>query len=282
MLTGPAYADSGVDVYNPPRGFDSGSDKPHETKIPINALVTWYIREGTHNITPAEDVPGGQKWGQKGSGDLAVGDPDFVASHFTKAGQYYYFSSTNGEGKDDKGHLSGMYGVINVIDPNAPTTTSSTTTTTTTPDTQPTTDTTAHPATPTTTPTTAPAVAGPAAAHTPPPAAPAPTTTTAAKADKNKSPKDSSTTTTTVPPPGLIDLPDSAIIPLLPSSATVQDGAIAEPGSVPEGDAVALIKKKHSHKGMLVLVATGLGIGALGIGAAGYKFAHRSSKYFPA
>jgi len=60
MLTGPAYADSGVEVYNPPRGFDSGSDKPHETKIPINALVTWYIREGTHNITPAEDVPGGQ------------------------------------------------------------------------------------------------------------------------------------------------------------------------------------------------------------------------------
>jgi len=131
MLTGPAYADSGVDVYNPPRGFDSGSDKPHETKIPINAIVTWYIREGTHNITPAEDVPGGQKWGQKGSGDLSASDPNFVASHFTKAGLYYYFSSTNGEGKDDHGNLSGMYGHILVVDPNAPTTTSSTSSSTT-------------------------------------------------------------------------------------------------------------------------------------------------------
>jgi plastocyanin len=280
MLTGPAYADSGVDVYNVPRGFDSGSVTPHETKIRIGDIVTWYIREGKHNITPANDVADGQKWVEKGSGDLSVGDPDYVAKNFTKAGKYYYFSSTNGEGKDDHGNLSGMYGHILVVDPNAPTTTSSTTPPATTPDTQPTTDTTP----PTTTPTTAPAAVGPAAAHTPPPAAPAPTTTTAAKADKNKNPKDSSTTTTTstVPPPGLINLPDSAIIPLLPSSATVQDGAIAEPGSVPESDAVALIKKKHSHKGMLVLVATGLGIGALGVGAAGYKFAHRSSKYFPA
>jgi hypothetical protein len=32
----------------------------------------------------------------------------------------------------------------------------------------------------------------------------------------------------------------------------------------------------------MVLVVTGLGIGALGIGTAGYKFANRSSKYFPA
>jgi hypothetical protein len=55
-----------------------------------------------------------------------------------------------------------------------------------------------------------------------------------------------------------------------------------QPSSTPEGDAIALIKHKHGHKGMLVLIATGLGIGALGVGTAGYKYANRSSKYFPA
>ncbi|HEV7688808.1 MAG TPA: hypothetical protein VGQ80_19695, partial [Acidimicrobiia bacterium] len=75
MLTLPAYADSGVDVWNPPRGFDSGSDKLHETKIQIHDSVTWYIKEGTHNITPAEDVAGSQKWGQRASADLSTGDP---------------------------------------------------------------------------------------------------------------------------------------------------------------------------------------------------------------
>jgi hypothetical protein len=133
--------------------------------------------------------------------------------------------------------------------------------------------------------TTAPAPAGTAGAPhalAPAPPAPAPTTTTAAKADKNKNPKDSSTTTTTAPPPAPVDLPDSAIIPTLPSGATVQNGAVEVPGSTPEGDAVALIKEKHGRKGVKLLVVTGLGIGALGVGTAGYKFAHRSSKYFPA
>ena len=33
---------------------------------------------------------------------------------------------------------------------------------------------------------------------------------------------------------------------------------------------------------MKLLIASGLGLGALGLGTAGYKFANRSSKYFPA
>jgi hypothetical protein len=280
MLTAPAYADSGVDVWNPPRGFDSGGvDKPHETKIYVHDSVTWYIREGTHNVTPAEDVANAQKWGQKASADLAVGDPDFVVK-FDKPGLYFYFSSVNGEGKDDKGHLSGMSGVVNVIDPNATTTTTAPPTTTTTTTAPPTPDTTPHPGPSVTTPTTASAPAG-VAGHVPTTAAPAPTTTTPTKPDKK--PKDGSTTTTTAAPvSGPIDLSAEAIVPnVTPNGTATQDGVV-QPSSTLEGQAAAVVKQKHGHKGMLVLVATGLGIGALGIGAAGYKYANRSSKYFPA
>src|ERR1051325_542714 len=63
-----ALADSGVDVHNMPTGFSmvpgaSGdcqnndpSQIPH-TAIHAKNTVTWYIKEGTHNVTPAEDVP---------------------------------------------------------------------------------------------------------------------------------------------------------------------------------------------------------------------------------
>ena len=241
----------------------------------VGDTISWRILDGTHTVTPYDE----KQWGQKGSGDLdSTTDPQYSATHFDKPGQYLYYCKYHGGGTKDK--PTGMFGVVSVTDPSA--TTSSSTTTTTPPATQPTTDTTAHPPAPATTTPTAPASAGPAGTHAPVTAAPAPTTTTPTKADKNKNPKDSSTTTTTAPPPAPVDLPDSAIIPVLPSGATVQNGSVEAPGAIPEGDAAAPLKKKHSHKGPLVLVVTGLGIGALGLGTAGYKFAHRSSKYFPA
>ena len=103
-----AFADSGVDVYNPPTGFsnhanisgDCHGSNPADipkTNIPIGASVNWYIKEGKHNVTPAEDVPGGQRWGQKASGDLTSADDPFTVK-FTKAGLYFYFSSVGGEG----------------------------------------------------------------------------------------------------------------------------------------------------------------------------------------
>jgi hypothetical protein len=118
------------------------------------------------------------------------------------------------------------------------------------------------------------------------PTAPAPTTTTN-KAEKDKKPKDETTTTTTAPPPP-IDLPDSAIIPTLPGASTtssVDPGGSAEaPADTPEGDAVALLKSKKDNGGdaLKLLIVSGIGLGALGIGSAGYKYANRSSKYFPA
>ncbi|MDQ1497721.1 MAG: hypothetical protein QOI86_1061 [Actinomycetota bacterium] len=249
--------------------------------------ISWRILDGTHTVTPYDE----KQWGQKGSGDLDPGTDQYKATHFDKPGQYLYFCKYHGGGTKD--NPTGMWGVVNVTDPTPNTQPPATQPPATQPPatqpppTQPppTTATTAHPAGPApTTATTAPAPASSAGAHPATTAAPAPTTTTAAKADKSKAPKDGSTTTSAPPPPAPVDLPDSAIIPTLPGApSTVQDGAVVEaPGSTPEGDAVALIKHKHGHKGTMVLVVTGLGIGALGIGTAGYKFANRSSKYFPA
>src|SRR5438552_4918161 len=239
-----AFADSGVDVYNPPTGFsnhanisgDCHGNKPADipkTNIPIGASVNWYIKEGKHNVTPAEDVPGGQHWGQKASGDLTPADDPFAVK-FTKAGLYFYFSSVGGEGSDSKGVLSGMCGVINVVDPNATTTTTATPPTTAPPDDPLPTTTTAPHSGPAPTVTPAPPATSPG--HVPTTAAPAPTTTTA-KAD-NKKAKDSTTTSTatTAPPP--INLPADAIVPDVTGGTAVQNGVEA-PTSTPQGDAVA-------------------------------------------
>jgi plastocyanin len=234
--------------------------------------VTWHILDGVHTVTPFDQ----KQWGQNGSGDLDPNtDPPYTATHFDKPGQYLYYCKHHGGGTKD--HPTGMWGVINVIDPNAPATTTSTTPPTTSPpDTQPpTTVTTGHPG-PGPTATTAPP-AGPAA-HPPTPttAPPAPTTTTA-KPDKKGN---TTTTVTTAPPP--INLPAEAIIPNINSNGTATQNGVVAPSSTPQGDAVALIKKKHSDNALKALIALGVGMGAMGIGTAAYKFAHRSSKYFPA
>jgi hypothetical protein len=136
---------------------------------------------------------------------------------------------------------------------------------------------------------TPPATTATAPTTRPAPTAPAPTTTTA-KGEKDKKPKDETTTTmpALTPPPPPIDLPDEAIVPALPGASTTSSadpGASAEaPTDTPEGEAVALLKSKKDNGGdaMKLLIVSGLGLGALGIGSAGYKYANRSSKYFPA
>jgi plastocyanin len=266
----------GVDVYNPPKGFATGNTQnPNDITIDIADNVSWHVIEGTHNVTPVD----AKAWGDAGSGDIDASTNPPYTVHFPKVGRYVYYSK--GDANIDKnGKCTGMCGVVNVIDPNATTTTTAPPTTTTTTTAPPTTDTTPHPGPPVTTPTTASVPAG-VAGHVPTTAAPAPTTTTPTKQDKK--PKDGSTTSTTAAPvSGPIDLSAEAIVPnVTPNGTATQDGVV-QPSSTPEGDAIAVIKQKHGHKGMLVLIATGLGIGALGIGAAGYKYFNRSSKYFPA
>jgi len=273
-------AGSSVDVHNPPTGFSNGPGG-NRTDIYVHDSVLWLVKEGTHNITPAEDVPNSQRWGQKASDDLTPDSNPFSVV-FDKPGKYYYYSTVGGEGADKHGELTGMWGWVNVTDPNATTTTSSTTTTA--PPPPATTDTTTHAAAPpATTAPTAPAAAGPSATHAPTTALPAPTTTTAGKAEKDKKPKDETTASTEVAaPPPPVDLPAEAIVPNVTPNGTVTQNGIEAPSSTPEGDAVALIKEKHGRKGVKLLIVTGIGIGALGIGTAGWKFANRSSKYFPA
>jgi plastocyanin len=232
--------------------------------------VTWYIQDGKHTIS-ADPERGGQPWPAKNSDDLEQGDKWPVT--FNAPGSYFYKCENHAAMKSE----------IFVIDD---TTTTTTTPPATTPTTAaPTTTTTTVHATPTTTPTTA----GPASSAGAKPsgtAAPAPTTTTAKdKKGKDDKKEEETTTTTVAPPPPPIDLPDSAIIPVLPGAvtgSTTQNG-IEAPMDTPEGDAIALLKsKKSGGQATKLLILSGFGLGALGIGTAGYKYANRSSKYFPA
>jgi len=298
-----AQADGpGVVVRDLPTGFQQDvkvSGQCHNTKDPnqmprvdVNKgdSVSWFFDGGNqdkHNVTPANDVPGGQKWTVGKSDDKAPGDPDPFVVKFDNAGLFFYYSSFNHEGSDNKGQLDGMCGVVRVIDPNATTTTTTTTTTPPTtappatqpPATTPTTPTTAHPATPT---STAPAAVIPSATHPATPAAPAPTTTATTKPEKDHKPKDDTTTTTAPQVNGPTDLPAEAIVPnVTPNGTAVQDGAV-QPSSTPTGDATAIIKHKHGHGSVILLIVSGLGIGGLGVGTAAYKWANRSSRYFPA
>ncbi len=210
----------------------------------------------------------------RGRPELMAGDSwDFT---FTKAGEYRYYCEIHGGGT--KNDPEGMWGVVNVRDPNAPPpppppppTQSSTTTTTTAPATV-----VPGPPAPITTSTTAAIKKN----------STGPTTTTKGKDRKPKEEEETTTTTAPPPPPAPIDLPDSAIIPALPgytTDTTTQDG-ITEPGSAPEGEAVALLKSSNGGggKAKTLLIFSGLGLGVLGLGTAGYKYANRSSKYFPA
>jgi plastocyanin len=275
-----------VDAWNPPRNFEVVGKSEPTLDVYKGDVVSWNIMEGEHTVTP--ENPG--KWGGDGGGDannpLKAAAPRYSKT-FNNPGEYIYFCSLHG-GIDDAGKEYGMWGKIVVIDPSAnnnpppppPPTPQP-------PTTQPTPPSTTAPARPgptppattATVPTTRPAPSGPA------------TTATTAKADKGKKAKDETTTTTTVPPltppPPPVDLPDEAIIPALPGPSTTssaEPGATAEaPLSTPEGEAVALLKsKKSGDNAMKLLILSGVGLGALGIGTAGYKYANRSSKYFPA
>jgi plastocyanin len=289
-----AATDRGVIVYDMPTGFQqdvnangqchSTSDykeMPTSGEVDPGDSVSWYMsseNQKNHNITPANDVPGGQHWpaSTPKTTDLAAGEKFVVTFTNAPPGYYFYYSSANGEGTDKKGVLDGMCGVIHVR--GTTTTTPPPVTTDTTPDTS---TTTAPPASTGTTATTAPATASPSANH-PGTLAPAPTTTTAPKAEKDKKPKDETTTTTTAPPANGPDLPAEAIVPNVnPTGTATQDGVV-QPSSTPTGDATAVIKQKHGHGPVILLVLSGLGIGGLGVGTGLYKWANRSSRYFPA
>lgn len=263
-----------------------GAPNNRRLDIYVGDTAAWNILEGEHTVTPKDKA----RWGSDNDvdADSLKPDSDRLEVTFKIANRYVYYCKIHGGLDEATKEPFGMWGEINVTDPNATTTTTAPTTTSTAPPTtQPTaqTTTTTRPPTPVTTAPTASSTG----THTPSSAAPAPTTTTAK--DKNKKPGKDDTTTTTVPAlteaPPPPNIPDEAIIPSLPgmgtpSSADVNEGdSVSAPGSTPEGEAIALLKSEK-RSGKKLLIASGIGLGILGFGAAGYKFSNRSSKYFPA
>lgn len=247
----------------------------HVSDVSPGSTIVWHVNQGEHEIVPKSGEPkeGGGTYSTWPKTDFPekMGSGDEHSVQFPNAGQYFYICAL---------HPGTMRGVVDVKD-QQPATSSTTTTTA-----APTTTTTTRVPMPGPTTTTTAAPAGPAGVKPPTAAAPAPTTTTSKDKKKDgKDKKEEETTTTTVPPPPPIDLPDSAIIPAIPdfSGTTTQNG-IEAPDGTPEGDAIALLKSKKGggDKAMKLLIVSGLGLGALGIGTAGYKYANRSSKYFPA
>ncbi len=250
-----------------------GARDPRRLDIYVGDTAAWNIIEGEHTVTPKDK----NFWGNKGGSETLKPDSERYEVLFDKPGTYKYFCEIHGD-RGANNSLIGMWGEINVTDPNA-------TTTTTTPPPPPppvTTTTTAAAPTPQ---TTAPPASS-AGALSPTTTAPRPTTTNTAKPDKNKKPpkeEETTTTTTAPPPPPPVDIPDEAIVPSLPGSKTqVQHGNLEGPGDAPEGEAIALLKSKRGGNGKKLLIASGLGLGLLGVGTAGYKFVNRSSRYFPA
>ena len=259
---------------------EADTGKPTTDAFPGDRVV-WHITNGEHTVRPDETVGAVWPTTAKPSDKLTAETNPKYAVTFDKAGKYHFYCELH----------DGMVGVIDVKDQTSSTTPPPP------PPPPPSTTTTTRPAVvpgPTTTTTSAPA----SSAGTKPPgaAAPAPTTTSTKPAKDNKDnkdkkkddkPKEEETTTTTAPPPPApVDIPDSAIIPVLPGAGTgttTQNG-IEAPTSTPEGEAIALLKSNKSNGGKAkkLLIVSGLGLGALGIGAAGYKWANRSSRYFPA
>jgi plastocyanin len=269
---------STVDAWNPPRSFEvPGPTVTNRLEVGKDDSVSWIIWEGEHTITPKDP----KQWGGDGSGaDALKPDSPRYSKTFSKLGDYVYFCSIHG-GIDPQGKEYGMWGVIHVKDLTTNTTAAPPTTA---PAPPPTT------APPTTATTTQPGATPPATTATAPttrpgPTAPATTPTTAKHdKDKKKDAKEEETTTTssTLPPP--VDLPNEAIVPTLPGFGAAPGSDAEAPIDTPEGEAVALLKPKKNKGGDAVklLIVSGLGLGALGVGTAGYKYANRSSKYFPA
>jgi plastocyanin len=270
-----------VDAWNPPRHFEvPGAADPRRLDINKDDTVSWVIWEGEHTITPKDE----KQWGGPGSDieqPLKPEDPRYSKA-FKTPGDYIYFCNIHGGIDNENNRPFGMWGVIHVIDPTSNTTTPTSPPATTQPTSPPATT---APTTPGATPPATTATAPPATSR-PGPTAPA-TTQTTAKGDKNKKPKDETTTTTIpalTPPPPPIDLPDEAIVPSLPGASAAPSAEPDAPLSTPEGEAVALLKAKKNNGGdaMKLLIVSGIGLGVLGFGTAGYKYANRSSKYFPA
>jgi len=88
------------------------------------------------------------------------------------------------------------------------------------------------------------------------------------------------TPTTQVAPANLPPLPDLSLAPVRSTTPTTTTVSGAPPA--PQGNAIAILDQRRARRRRAALIVAGLGVTALGLGGAGWKFTHRASKYWPA
>ena len=101
---------------------------------------------------------------------------------------------------------------------------------------------------------------------------------------KEKERERESSSDSTSPPEATAVPPDEAVLPPSPQFPTPTTAPLAEnPGDVPHGDTIAVLKNEPSgRKRKLVLFGTLFGVGAFAAGVGGWKYLNRPSKYWPA
>jgi plastocyanin len=283
------------------------------TQINQGETVTWKALDGTHTVSPAD----GSAFA--GSGDLVGPDATFSVT-FDKPGSYSFYCKHHGSVEDGGKIHHGMWGKIEVKagatptsappagpPPGDP------------PNPDPAPAPSPGPAQPTPPPSSSPPppsssngstapngssngsnehgqtaagsgkpfVGPPPTAASPPPSrvasspAPEPTSPPSKPKDKERDDKGGDNAS---PPEATAVPPDEAVLPPSPQFPTATTAPLAEaPSEIPQGDTVALIKNEAGgHKRRLILFITAFGMGAFALGVGGWKFTHRSSKYWPA
>jgi plastocyanin len=278
------------------RVFDFGFD-PASLDVEAGDTVVWVLDQaasGPHQITLDADGNGDFDDDNNGEFDLSSADlaPNSTLRHtFDQAGKYSYFC---------KYHLvsQGMAGTVQVAAPPTTTTTEPPTTTTTAPPATTTTTAPAPPPPPPTTTTTRPrSTTTTAPASTPttqPPAStsndkPATTdttaraTTTTGKATTTTAKKKPGTTTTKPPETTTTSAPPALPAEWIPTPDMVPDGSPTTTTTAAPLQAAANHQPKNPKGGGSGLpIAAGGAAGVLLLGALGWAWYHRSSRYLPA
>jgi len=285
------------------------------TPVAVGETVTWHVLDGTHTVTPVDPAA------FAGSGDLTGPDGTFSVT-FDKAGTFAFYCKHHGSVDKDGKTFHGMWGKIDVKGGDTTSSSAPPPAAGPPPDGSPPPgkpDPGPPPPGPSNPPPAPPSSGspppgpsggsngggsngqtaagsgrpwvGPPITEAPPPApppgrsaagassGPAPTQAPAPFRGREGGGANAASQSGPVSVP-----PDEAVLPPIPSFAPPTTAPVAAPPSgVPQGDTVAVLKRETGGKHRkLILLGTGLGVGAFAFGVGGWKYAHRASKYWPA
>ncbi|HZQ75744.1 MAG TPA: hypothetical protein VFE55_00330 [Acidimicrobiia bacterium] len=281
------------------------------TSVAVGDTVTWHVLDGTHTVTPVDPAA------FSGSGDLAGPNGTFSAT-FDKPGTFAFYCKHHGQVDKDGKTFHGMWGKIEVKGPDTTTTTAPPPSSGP-PSSAPPPAPQSPPPPPSQSrppPSSSPPPGGsgnsgggngqsaadlgrpwvgpPITQPPPPPAEPRSAAAQSPRSDQDQPPPSGGRGNgngngngreggNVNSGPAYVP-PDSALVPPIPAFPTPTTAPLAgAPSGVPQGDAVAVLKHEAGGKHRkLILVVTGLGVGAFAFGVGGWKYAHRASKYWPA